>query len=155
MRVGWGYDVHRLIAGRPLILGGLTIPFERGLTGHSDADVVLHAICDALLGAAALGDLGKHFPDTDPRYRGMSSLKFLAEVRDRIQAAGLNIGNIDATIVCERPKLAEYIPAMVEKISDTLVISTDQLNIKATTEEGMGFTGTGEGIAVQAVAFLE
>lgn len=154
MRVGTGYDVHRLTEGRRLILGGVEIPYEKGLLGHSDADVLVHAIMDALLGAAALGDIGRHFPDSDEKYRGISSLKLLEYVGDLLQEKHYLIGNIDATVVAQRPKLADFLPAMVENISATLKISKDQVNVKATTEEGLGFTGTGEGIAAQAAALL-
>ncbi len=155
MRVGMGYDIHRLVVDRPLLLGGVTVPFEKGLAGHSDADVLSHAICDALLGAAGLGDMGQHFPDDDPQYKGMSSLKFLAVVRDHLQAAGHTIGNVDATILCEQPKLAPYLKEMSEKISDTLMISAQQINVKATTNEGIGSIGNGEAIAAYAVVLIE
>ncbi len=154
MRVGMGYDVHKLVEGRKLILGGVTIPFEKGLLGHSDADVLLHAVMDALLGAAALGDIGKHFPDTDAAYEGISSVKLLGQVGQLIEEAGCLIENIDATIIAQRPKMRDYIDAMEENIAKTLGIEKNQVNVKATTEEGMGFTGRGEGIAAQAVCSL-
>lgn len=155
MRVGQGYDVHQLVADRKLILGGVEIEFEKGLAGHSDADVLCHAIGDALLGAAGLGDLGRHFPDSDARYKGYSSLQFLTEIHDKLQAAGFVISNIDATLICERPKLAPHLPAMYENIGRALKIDPSRLNIKATTEEGLGFTGREEGIAATAIALLE
>jgi 2-C-methyl-D-erythritol 2,4-cyclodiphosphate synthase len=149
-----GYDVHRLVEDRKLILGGVEIPYERGLLGHSDADVLLHAIMDALLGAAALGDIGKHFPDTDERYRGISSLKLLEHVGELLSDQGYAIGNIDATVIAQRPKLAGYREQMRENIAETLKIDVSQVSVKATTEEGLGFTGTGEGISSQAIALL-
>lgn len=155
MRIGMGYDVHRLTEGRDLILGGVKIPYEKGLLGHSDADVLIHAIMDALLGAAALGDIGKHFPDTDPAYKGISSVKLLEHVRDLLEDKLYIIGNIDATIIAQRPKMAPHIEKMRENIAEALRIEKDQINIKATTEEGLGFTGTGEGISSQAIACLE
>ena len=155
MRIGTGYDVHRLTEGRDLILGGVKIPYEKGLLGHSDADVLLHAVMDALLGAAALGDIGKHFPDTDPEYKGISSLKLLGHVGRLIDEKFYVIGNIDATIIAQMPKLAPYIEEMRRNVADTLHINLDQVNIKATTEEGLGFTGSGEGIAAQAAACLD
>lgn len=151
MRVGMGYDVHKLVEGRALILGGVEIPYEKGLLGHSDADVLLHAIMDALLGAAALGDIGKHFPDTDPEYKGASSLKLLAQVGNLLEDACYLIENIDATIIAQKPKMRDYIDAMRKNIADTLGIEMDQVNVKATTEEGLGFTGLGEGISSQAI----
>lgn len=154
MRVGMGYDVHRLTEERPLILGGVEIPYDKGLLGHSDADVLLHAIMDALLGAAALGDIGKHFPDTDPAYKGISSIRLLEHVGALLEEANYVVGNIDATIIAQRPKMASHIPAMRENVARALKISADQINIKATTEEGLGFTGTGEGISSQAVCAL-
>ena len=154
MRIGQGYDVHRLVEGRPLIIGGVEIPFDRGLDGHSDADVLCHAIGDALLGAAGLGDLGKHFPDTDEAYRDYSSLQILRDIAAQLRARDLKIHNIDATILCQRPKLAPHIPAMGEYICQTLALDPNQLNIKATTEEGLGFTGREEGIAAMAIALL-
>ncbi|SDF85619.1 2-C-methyl-D-erythritol 2,4-cyclodiphosphate synthase [Sporolituus thermophilus DSM 23256] len=152
MRVGIGYDVHRLVAGRNLILGGVEIPYEYGLEGHSDADVLLHAIKDALLGAAALGDIGRHFPDTDPRYKGASSLKLLARVKEILAEKGYEAGNVDATVIAQKPKLAPYIAQMNANIAAVLGIDVDRVNVKATTTEGLGFTGRGEGIAAQAVA---
>ena len=155
MRVGMGYDVHRLVKDRELILGGVKIPYERGLLGHSDADVLLHAVMDALLGAAALGDIGKHFPDTDPKYKGISSIELLKHVGSLIEDQLYVIGNIDATIIAQRPKMAPYIGQMRENIARALHLETGQVNIKATTEEGLGFTGSGEGISAQAAACLE
>ena len=154
MRVGMGYDVHRLAEGRNLILGGVQIPWEKGLLGHSDADVLIHAIMDALLGAAALGDIGRHFPDTDPAYEGISSVMLLKHVAELLQENGYGITNIDATIIAQKPKMAPHIPQMRENIADTLGIGLSALNIKATTEEGLGFTGRGEGIASQAICLL-
>ena len=144
MRVGMGYDVHKLVEGRDLILGGVKIPYEKGLLGHSDADVLLHAIMDALLGAAALGDIGKHFPDTDPAYKGASSIRLLEEVGRMIDEKLYVIGNIDATIIAQRPKMAPHIEQMRKNVAEALHIEVDQVNIKATTEEGLGFTGTGD-----------
>ena len=155
MRVGMGYDVHKLVEGRDLIMGGVKIPYEKGLLGHSDADVLLHAISDALLGAAALGDIGKHFPDTDPKYKGADSLKLLEHVGNLIEEKLYVIGNIDATIIAQRPKMAPHIPQMRENIAKALHIDVDQVNVKATTEEGLGFTGSGEGISSQAIALLQ
>mgnify|MGYP000214829396 FL=1 len=155
MRVGMGYDVHRLTAGRKLILGGVEIPYGKGLLGHSDADVLVHAVMDALLGAAALGDIGKHFPDTDPEYEGVSSIRLLEHVGGLLDEKGYVIENIDATIVAQRPKMRPYIEQMRENIATALRIETDQVNVKATTEEGLGFTGTGEGISSQAVCAVE
>ena len=154
MRIGMGYDVHRLVENRELILGGVTIPFEKGLLGHSDADVVVHAIMDALLGAAALGDIGQHFPDTDPQYRGISSILLLKHVGKLLREHGYTICNIDATIIAQRPKLAPYRPEMVKNVAEALGIQADQVCIKATTEEGLGFTGRQEGIAAQAITLL-
>ncbi|WP_313525120.1 2-C-methyl-D-erythritol 2,4-cyclodiphosphate synthase [Anaerotignum sp.] len=154
MRIGSGYDVHKLVEGRKLIMGGVEIPFEKGLLGHSDADVLLHAIMDALLGAAALGDIGKHFPDTSEEYKGADSLKLLSEVLYLILERGYCIINLDATIIAQRPKLAPYIPKMRENIANVLGIELDQVNVKATTEEGLGFTGAGEGIAATAVCLI-
>lgn len=154
-RFGMGYDVHRLVEGRKLILGGVDVPFEKGLLGHSDADVLLHAISDALLGAAALGDIGRHFPDNDPKYEGADSRKLLAHVRDLLTEKGYIIGNVDATIVAQRPKLMNFIPQMTANIAETLGIDIDQVNVKATTEEKLGFTGSGEGISAYAVAGME
>jgi len=155
MRVGIGYDVHRLVEGRKLILGGVKIEFERGLSGHSDADVLSHAIGDALLGAASLGDLGRHFPDSDERYKGISSLRLLEEIRSKLTDKGFGIINIDATIVAEVPKLAPYIEKMRKRLSDTLKIPLEDLSVKATTTEGLGFTGRGEGVACYAIVSLE
>lgn len=155
MRIGTGYDVHRLVENRALILGGVAIPYEKGLLGHSDADVLLHAIMDALLGAAALGDIGKHFPDKDPAYKGISSLELLKKVGELLAAEHYLIGNIDATVIAQQPKLASYMEDMRENIATTLGIAKSQVNVKATTEEGLGFTGSGEGIAAQAVCLLE
>ena len=154
MRVGMGYDVHKLVANRDLILGGVKIPYEKGLLGHSDADVLLHAIMDALLGAAALGDIGKHFPDTDDRYKGISSIKLLNEVGKLLDEKCYIIENIDATVIAQRPKLRNYIDAMRKNIAQTLGIDIEQVNVKATTEEGLGFTGSGEGISSQAICSL-
>ena len=154
MRVGMGYDVHRLAEGRDLILGGVQIPWEKGLLGHSDADVLIHAIMDALLEAAALGDIGRHFPDTDPAYEGISSVMLLKHVAELLQENGYGITNIDATIIAQKPKMAPHIPQMRENIADALGIGLSALNIKATTEEGLGFTGRGEGIASQAICLL-
>ena len=155
IRIGHGYDVHRLVENRKLILGGVEIPFERGLLGHSDADVLLHAISDALLGAVALGDIGKHFPDTDPRYAGADSMLLLKEVVRLVRNEGYQVGNLDATILCQRPKLAGFIAAMRENIADCCEIPVSDVSVKATTEEKLGFTGSGDGIAVHAVALLE
>lgn len=155
IRIGHGYDVHRLVEDRKLILGGVEIPFERGLLGHSDADVLLHAISDALLGAVALGDIGKHFPDTDPRYAGADSMLLLKEVVRLVRNEGYQVGNLDATILCQCPKLAGFIAAMRENIAACCEIPVSDVSVKATTEEKLGFTGSGEGIAVHAVALLE
>lgn len=155
LRIGHGYDVHRLVEGRPLILGGLAVPYEKGLDGHSDADVLLHAIMDALLGAAALGDIGQHFPDNDPAYAGVSSLVLLKSVGGLLRHAGYAVVNIDATVLAQKPKLAPYIEEMRRRIAETLGISHDCVSVKATTEEGLGFTGEGKGIAVHAVALIE
>jgi 2-C-methyl-D-erythritol 2,4-cyclodiphosphate synthase len=149
-----GYDVHKLVEDRPLILGGVTIPHTLGLLGHSDADVLVHAIMDALLGAAALGDIGKHFPDTDPQYKGISSMKLLAHVGKLLEEKGYVIDNIDATVIAQKPKLRPYIEEMELNIAKVLEISKDQVNVKATTEEGLGFTGTEEGISAQAICML-
>ncbi|MBQ8703659.1 MAG: 2-C-methyl-D-erythritol 2,4-cyclodiphosphate synthase [Bacteroidales bacterium] len=154
MRVGFGYDVHALGEGLPLWLGGVQVPHSHGLIGHSDADVLLHAICDALLGAAALGDIGKHFPDTDPQYRGISSLKLLAHVGSLLRENGYRIGNIDSTVAAQRPKLAPHIEQMRRNIADTLGIGLDQVSVKATTTEHLGFEGREEGISAQAVALI-
>ena len=155
MRIGSGYDVHRLTENRRLILGGVEIPFERGLLGHSDADVLLHAVCDALLGACGLGDIGKHFPDTDPSYEGISSLILLQKTGELVEQAGMYVENLDCTIIAQAPKLSPYIEHMRENIAKALGLMTGQVNIKATTEEGLGFTGSGEGIAAHAVCLLE
>ena len=155
MRIGHGYDVHQLVEGRKLIIGGVDIPFEKGLLGHSDADVLLHAISDALLGAAALGDIGKHFPDTDERYKGADSLKLLEEVGRLLAEKGYTVGNVDATIVAQRPKMAPHLPVMRENIARVLHVDVDRINVKATTEEHLGFTGSGQGISAYAVAGIE
>lgn len=155
MRVGMGYDVHRLVEDRALILGGVEIPYEKGLLGHSDADVLLHAIMDALLGAAALGDIGKHFPDTDPSYKGISSIKLLEHVGKLLDENRYVIENIDATIIAQRPKMRPHIEQMEKNIAAALGIDTNQVNVKATTEEGLGFTGAGEGISSQAICAIE
>ena len=155
MRVGMGYDVHKLVEGRDLILGGVTIPYEKGLLGHSDADVLLHAIMDALLGAAALGDIGKHFPDTEEAYKGISSMKLLEHVRKLLDENLYVIENIDATIIAQRPKMLSHIPSMRQNIAEALQIEVDQVNVKATTEEGLGFIGSGEGISSQAICAIE
>ena len=154
-RVGIGYDVHRLTAGRALILGGVEVPFDRGLLGHSDADVLVHAICDALLGAAALGDIGTHFPDSDDRYRGISSMTLLEEVVREVRRAGYRPSGVDATVLAERPKLASHLPAMKEGIGRALDLSPDRIGLKATTTEGLGAVGRGEGIAAMAVCLIE
>lgn len=154
IRIGQGYDVHCLAEGRKLILGGVEIPFARGLLGHSDADVLVHAVMDALLGAAALGDIGQHFPDTDPRYKGISSMALLREVGALLKAHHYQVGNIDATIIAQRPKLAAFRPQMAENIAEALGIRADQVSVKATTEEGLGFTGQEKGISAQAIALL-
>lgn len=155
MRIGHGYDVHRLVAGRDLILGGVKIPYELGLDGHSDADVLVHAVMDALLGAAALRDIGWHFPDTDMRYKGADSRMLLRTVREKIHAAGYRVGNVDVTLIAQKPKLKDYIPQMMENIAQDLLVSLSQVNVKATTEERLGFTGREEGIACHAVCLLE
>lgn len=154
-RIGIGYDIHRLVEGRKLILGGVEIPFEKGLLGHSDSDVLSHAICDALLGAAALGDIGAHFPDTDPRWAGASSLDFLAHAIELITERGYSIANIDATVLAERPKLRPYIQAMRESLASVLRIDVDQVNVKAKTNEGLESIGRGEAMAAQAIAILK
>jgi len=154
MRVGTGYDVHRLVEGRKLIIGGVDIPHEKGLLGHSDADVLLHAICDALLGAAGLGDIGKHFPDTAVQYKGISSLMLLAEVCGLLGQKGYRVNNIDATIVAERPKMAGHVPTMVANIASALQVEPSAVNVKATTTEGLGFAGRGEGIAAYAACTI-
>lgn len=155
MRIGMGYDVHRLVENRDLIIGGVNIPYERGLAGHSDADVLIHAIMDSILGAAALGDIGKHFPDTDPQYKGASSIALLKHVSGLIKEKGYEIINIDATIIAQSPKMAPHIWAMRENIAKALNIDVDQVNVKATTEEGLGFTGKGEGISSQSICLLK
>ena len=154
-RFGMGYDVHQLVEGRKLIIGGVEIPHRLGLLGHSDADVLLHAIADALLGAAALGDIGRHFPDTDPRYAGADSLRLLAHVMQLLRDEGYTVGNVDATIVAQKPKMKDFIPQMNENIARVLGGTTDQVNVKATTEEKLGFTGTEQGISAYAVAGIE
>lgn len=154
MRIGQGYDVHRLCEGRKMILGGVEIPYDKGLLGHSDADVLIHAVMDALLGAAALGDIGQHFPDTDERYKGISSVELLKAVAGLLQENGYLIENVDSTIIAQKPKLAPYRPQMAENIAEALGVEKSQVSVKATTEEGLGFTGLGEGIAAQAVALL-
>ena len=152
IRIGHGYDVHRLTEERKLIIGGVDIPYEKGLLGHSDADVLTHAVCDALLGALALGDIGKHFPDSDERYRGVSSLALLTRVAELIRAEGYEVGNVDATIIAQSPKLAPFISVMRDNLASSLGINADRVSVKATTEEKLGFTGAGEGIAAHAVA---
>ncbi len=154
MRIGHGYDVHRLVEGRKLIMGGVDIPWEKGLLGHSDADVLLHAIADAILGAIGLGDIGKHFPDTDPAYKGADSLKLLEHVGKLAVDKGYVLGNLDATIIAQKPKMAPHIPLMRENIARVLNAAVEQVNVKATTEEGLGFTGTGEGISAHAVVLM-
>lgn len=154
MRIGMGYDVHKLVPERKLILGGVDIPYELGLLGHSDADVLLHAIMDSLLGAASLGDIGKHFPDTDDRFKGISSIELLKEVGKLISEKGYKIGNIDATIIAQKPKMAPHIPLMRENIASALNIDLEQINVKATTEEGLGFTGEEKGISSQSICLL-
>ena len=155
MRIGHGYDVHRLVEGRKLILGGVEIPWEKGLLGHSDADVLTHAVMDALLGAAALGDIGQHFPDRDPKYAGINSLLLLDKVAKLLKENGWQVGNIDATVIAQRPKLAPHLPQMRQNLAERLGIDVGQVSIKATTEEGLGFTGRGEGMAAHAVCLLE
>jgi 2-C-methyl-D-erythritol 2,4-cyclodiphosphate synthase len=150
-----GYDVHRLVEHRKLIMGGVDIPYEKGLLGHSDADVLLHAIMDSLLGAAALGDIGKHFPDTDERYKGISSILLLREVGKLVKERGYAIENIDSTIIAQKPKMAPHIPTMVRNIAEALEVPQDKINVKATTEEGLGFTGSGEGISAQSICLLK
>ena len=154
MRIGFGYDVHRLVEGRALVLGGVVIPFEKGLLGHSDADVIVHAIMDALLGAAALGDIGQHFPDTDPAYEGASSIELLRQVGRILEEQNYTIENIDSTIIAQRPKLMPYLPQMRQNVAEALGLEIGQVSIKATTEEKLGFTGSGEGISAQAVCCL-
>ena len=155
IRVGFGYDAHRLVDGRPLILGGVNIPYERGLQGHSDADVLLHAVCDALLGAAGLGDLGRHFPDTDPELKGVSSISLIRRVMEMIREAGFEVQNLDSTVVAQAPKLASHIQTMIATIADAMKLSPRQVSVKATTTERMGFAGSGEGIAAYAVTALK
>ena len=155
MRIGHGYDVHRLVEGRDLILGGVKIDYEKGLLGHSDADVLLHAVSDALLGAAGLGDIGRHFPDTDPKYKGADSLELLREVYRKISEKGFRVGNIDVTMIAQKPKLKDYISQMQENIAAAVNVSPERVNVKATTEEKLGFTGSGEGMACHAVCLLE
>ena len=155
MRIGHGYDVHRLVEGRDLILGGVKIDYEKGLLGHSDADVLLHAVSDALLGAAGLGDIGRHFPDTDPKYKSADSLELLREVYRKISEKGFRVGNIDVTMIAQKPKLKDYISQMQENIAAAVNVSPERVNVKATTEEKLGFTGTGEGMACHAVCLLE
>ncbi|MBQ7971486.1 MAG: 2-C-methyl-D-erythritol 2,4-cyclodiphosphate synthase [Clostridia bacterium] len=155
MRIGHGYDVHRLVEGRALILGGVNIPFEKGLLGHSDADVLTHALMDAMLGAAGLGDIGKHFPDTDPQYKGADSLVLLAHVKDLLQKNGYCLMNADITLIAQKPKVASYLPMMKDKLAQTLQCDLSQLNIKATTEEHLGFTGEGAGMACHAVCLID
>ena len=154
MRIGHGYDVHRLVPDRPLILGGVTVPYEKGLLGHSDADVLTHAVMDALLGAAALGDIGRHFPDSDPSYSGADSLKLLDHVVELLEKKGYQVGNVDATILAQKPKLAPYIEKMRDNLAARMKVEPEQVNVKATTEEKLGFTGAEEGIAAHAVALL-
>ena len=155
MRIGHGYDVHRLVEGRDLILGGVKIDYEKGLLGHSDADVLLHAVSDALLGAAGLGDIGRHFPDTDPKYKGADSLELLREVYQKISEKGFRVGNIDVTMIAQKPKLKDFIPRMQENIAAAVNVTADRVNVKATTEEKLGFTGSGEGMSCHAVCLLE
>ena len=155
MRIGHGYDVHRLVVGRDLVLGGVQIPYEKGLDGHSDADVLIHAVMDALLGAAAMGDIGRHFPDTDPAYKGISSMKLLKLVWEKLKKAGYRVGNVDVTIIAQKPKLKDFIPAMQENIAGALETDISRINIKATTEEHLGFTGDGSGMSCHAVCLLE
>lgn len=155
MRIGHGYDVHKLVENRDLILGGVKIPFEKGLLGHSDADVLLHAVSDALLGAAGLRDIGYHFPDTDPQYKGADSLKLLQLVGEKVAAKGYRISNVDVTLIAQRPKVGMHIPQMMQNIANALKLAVDRVNVKATTEEGLGFTGRMEGISCHAVCLLE
>jgi len=155
MRIGQGFDVHALVAGRPLMVGGVSIPYDKGLAGHSDADVLLHALCDALLGAAALGDIGRHFPDTDPAYRGADSRWLLREVAALLEKNHFSVVNVDATIIAQAPKMAPHIPAMVANIAADLTISRERVNVKAKTTERLGFAGRGEGIAAEAIALIE
>ena len=155
MRIGFGFDVHAFQVGRPLVLGGVTVPYDKGLAGHSDADVLVHAVMDALLGALALGDIGQHFPPGDPAYKNISSMELLARVKALVEGAGAEIGNIDSVIVAEKPKMAGFIPQMRENIAKTLGIDVGRVSVKATTTEGLGYTGRGEGIAAQAVVLVE
>lgn len=155
MRIGHGYDVHRLVEGRDLILGGVKIPYEKGLLGHSDADVLLHAVSDSLLGAAALGDIGVHFPDTDPAYKGADSLELLRIVGEKVKNAGYQVSNVDVTMIAQKPKLKDHIPQMVRNIAEALHIDANRVNVKATTEERLGFTGDGSGMSCHAVCLLE
>jgi 2-C-methyl-D-erythritol 2,4-cyclodiphosphate synthase len=155
MRIGMGYDVHRLVVDRKLIMGGVDIPYEKGLLGHSDADVLLHAIMDCLLGAAALGDIGKHFPDTDPKFKGISSILLLKHVGELLNKNEYEIINIDSTIIAQKPKMAPHIPTMIKNIAEALKLDADKVNVKATTEEGLGFTGTGEGISAQSICLIQ
>ena len=155
MRIGHGYDVHRLVVGRDLVLGGVQIPYEKGLDGHSDADVLIHAVMDALLGAAAMGDIGRHFPDTDPAYKGISSMKLLKLVWEKLKKAGYRVGNVDVTVIAQKPKLKDFIPAMQGNIAGALETDISRINIKATTEEHLGFTGDGSGMSCHAVCLLE
>ena len=155
MRIGHGYDVHKLVEGRDLILGGVKIDYEKGLLGHSDADVLLHAVSDALLGAAGLGDIGRHFPDTDPKYKGADSLELLREVYQKISEKGFRVGNIDVTMIAQKPKLKDFIPQMQKNIAAAVGVTPDRVNVKATTEEKLGFTGSGEGMSCHAVCLLE
>mgnify|MGYP001139919291 FL=1 len=155
VRIGHGYDVHRLVEGRRLILGGVDVPWERGLLGHSDADVLTHAVMDALLGAAGLGDIGRHFPDTDPAYAGADSLRLLAHVAALLRERGFTVGNVDATVLAQRPKLAPHIPRMRDNLARAMEVDPEQVNVKATTEEGLSFTGSGEGMAAHAVVLIE
>ena len=154
MRIGTGYDVHKLVEGRRLIIGGVEIPYEKGLLGHSDADVLVHAVMDALLGAAALGDIGKHFPDSDPKYKGADSLMLMREVRRILPENGFEVGNVDATIIAQAPRMSPHIDTMRRNIADALGLDVSQVSVKATTEERLGFTGRGEGISAQAVALI-
>ncbi len=154
MRIGHGFDVHRLVPGRPLIIGGVTIPWHLGLLGHSDADVLLHAVCDAILGALGLGDIGKHFPDSDPAFKGIDSMRLLAHVVGLAQGRGYAVGNLDATVVAQQPRLAPHIPAMVARIAGACGVAAEQINVKATTTEQLGYTGRGEGIAAYAVVLM-
>ena len=155
MRIGHGYDVHRLVEGRDLILGGVKIDYEKGLLGHSDADVLLHAVSDALLGAAGMGDIGRHFPDTDPKYKGADSLELLREVGRKISEKGFRVGSIDVTMIAQKPKLKDFIPQMQENIAAAVGVAPDRVNVKATTEEKLGFTGSGEGMSCHAVCLID